>query len=110
MPSSFQTHSPIDNRLLFTREYASQESIDGILDQAKQSQKQWRDTPLSTRITKIQSFVDAVIAETDVLAQELTEQMGRPIRYSAGEIRGFEQRAKTMLKMAPQALADLVPV
>ena len=43
------------------------------------------------------------------LAKELTQQMGRPIRYSEGELHGFEHRAKTMMDMAPQCLANIVP-
>ena len=107
--TAFQTHSPIDNRLLFTRSYATQSEVDAILEQAKESQKKWRETPLSERISVLQGFVDAVVAESDLLSKELTEQMGRPIRYSAGEIKGFAQRARSMLAMAPAALADITP-
>ena len=32
MTSSFQTHSPIDNRLLFTRNYATEADIDTVLE------------------------------------------------------------------------------
>jgi hypothetical protein len=31
--------------------------------------------------------------------------MGRPIRHSPGEVRGFEERARYMLQVAPEALA-----
>ena len=64
---------------------------------------------MSERIEHLQRFVSAVVSESDLLSRELTEQMGRPFAMSAGEIRGFAQRAETMLKMAPQALADIVP-
>ena len=33
--------------------------------------------------------------------------MGRPIGQSPGEVRGFEERARHMVAIAPQALADL---
>jgi acyl-CoA reductase-like NAD-dependent aldehyde dehydrogenase len=33
--------------------------------------------------------------------------MGRPVRYGAGELRGFEERARYMITIAPQALAAL---
>ena len=109
MTSSFHIHSPIDNRLLFTRKYASQTEIDGILDRAKESQQSWSETSLTERIQHVQRFVDTVISDSARLSRELTEQMGRPIRYSAGEIKGFAQRAQSMLQMAPQSLADIVP-
>ena len=47
------------------------------------------------------------IARRDEIAAELTWQMGRPIRYTPGEVRGFEERARHMIAVAPRALADL---
>jgi acyl-CoA reductase-like NAD-dependent aldehyde dehydrogenase len=35
--------------------------------------------------------------------------MGRPIRYGAGELRGFEERARHMIGIADEALANHVP-
>jgi acyl-CoA reductase-like NAD-dependent aldehyde dehydrogenase len=35
--------------------------------------------------------------------------MGRPIRYTPGEVRGFEERARYMLNAAPQALVAIQP-
>jgi acyl-CoA reductase-like NAD-dependent aldehyde dehydrogenase len=40
---------------------------------------------------------------------ELAWQMGRPIRYGAGELRGFEERARYMIAIAPEALASIDP-
>ena len=36
------------------------------------------------------------------IAAEITWQMGRPIRHSPGEVRGFEERARYMLSVAPR--------
>ena len=38
---------------------------------------------------------------------ELTWQMGRPIRYSPNEVRGTLERARYMIDIAPEALADV---
>ena len=46
-------------------------------------------------------------AQRDEIAQELTWQMGRPIRYAPNEVRGTLERARHMIAIAPQALADL---
>jgi acyl-CoA reductase-like NAD-dependent aldehyde dehydrogenase len=35
--------------------------------------------------------------------------MGRPIRYTPGEVKGFEERARYMLSVAPEALASVKP-
>ena len=43
----------------------------------------------------------------EAIAAEITWQMGRPIAQTPGEVRGFEERARHMLEVAPGALADL---
>jgi acyl-CoA reductase-like NAD-dependent aldehyde dehydrogenase len=40
---------------------------------------------------------------------ELAWQMGRPVRYGAGELRGFEERARHMIGLAAEALAPIEP-
>ena len=37
----------------------------------------------------------------------ITHQIGRPISQSPGEVRGFEERARYMIEVAPDALADV---
>ena len=44
------------------------------------------------------------------IVPELAWQMGRPVRYGAGELRGFEERARHMIAIAPEALAAVEPV
>ena len=41
------------------------------------------------------------------LGEELTWQMGRPIRYTPGEIDRLAERARAMIALAPEALADI---
>jgi acyl-CoA reductase-like NAD-dependent aldehyde dehydrogenase len=50
-----------------------------------------------------------MLAMTDDIVPELAWQMGRPIRYGAGELRGFEERARYMIGIAPEALAAVQP-
>jgi acyl-CoA reductase-like NAD-dependent aldehyde dehydrogenase len=48
-----------------------------------------------------------MLARRARLAEEITRQMGRPIRQSPGELGGFEERSRYMIGVAPEALADL---
>ena len=43
----------------------------------------------------------------DGIAEEITWQMGRPIRSAGGEVAGFEERARYMIDAGPAALADM---
>jgi acyl-CoA reductase-like NAD-dependent aldehyde dehydrogenase len=54
-------------------------------------------------------MVDAFVARRDAIAEEITLQMGRPIRHSPGEVRGFEERARHMIAIAAEALAEIDP-
>ena len=50
-----------------------------------------------------------MLAMHDEIVPELAWQMGRPVRYGAGELRGFEERARHMIAIAAEALAPLEP-
>ncbi len=65
--------------------------------------------PVAERAAYCSAAVDAMIAMKDEIVPELAWQMGRPVRYGAGELRGFEERARYMIGIAEQALADIDP-
>jgi acyl-CoA reductase-like NAD-dependent aldehyde dehydrogenase len=101
--------SPIDGSLVAERPYASDAEIARVVAGARAAQARWRETPLAERAQICTSFVDAFVAERDAIAREITLQMGRPIMHSPGELRGFEERARAMIAIAPEALADVRP-
>lgn len=109
MSERFQTLSPIDGSVYLERERATGPQIDAALDRAKAAQRAWREQPLEQRIAALQGLVDAFVTDKEAIAEELSWQMGRPLSQSPGEVGGFEDRARTMLALAPQALADLQP-
>jgi acyl-CoA reductase-like NAD-dependent aldehyde dehydrogenase len=43
------------------------------------------------------------------IVPELAWQMGRPVRYGAGELRGFAERARHMIAIAPKVLDRVEP-
>ncbi len=104
-----KTISPIDGSVVAELAYHEPAAVDAILDRARTAQRAWRRQPLEARAAAVAAFTDAVVAKKDVLAEELTRQMGRPLGQTPGEIGGFEDRAKTMIRLAPEALAPLEP-
>ncbi len=101
--------SPIDGAVVASRPVASEAEIAAALAAARKAQAGWRRTPISERAAILSRAVDAMLAMKDEIAPELTAQMGRPIRYAAGELRGFEERARHMIAIADEALAPVVP-
>jgi acyl-CoA reductase-like NAD-dependent aldehyde dehydrogenase len=103
-----KTISPVDGRVVAERELASAEKIDSTLNQAVEAQRGWRATPLADRAMILSRFVDLMENRADAIGEELTWEMGRPIRYSPNEIRrGFAERARFLIASAPQSLADV---
>lgn len=102
-----QVFSPIDGALVLERPAADAEEIQDTIERARAGHERWRSFPLEERLEILGRFVDAMMAKADQLGQELSVMMGRPIRFSGGELRGFEERARKMIALAPEALARL---
>jgi acyl-CoA reductase-like NAD-dependent aldehyde dehydrogenase len=103
-----KTISPVDGREYVVRPLATLAEIERLLEDAVRAQKAWRAVPLDERIALSLRFVDIMERDADKLGEEITWQMGRPVRYSPNEIRrGFAERARYMAAIAPQALADI---
>ena len=109
MTETLKTISPVDGRVYVERALESPAGIDRALDSARAAQRGWGSLPLSDRCRILGKAVDAFVAKANDIAAEITWQMGRPIRHSPGEIRGFEERARFMLGAASEALAAVQP-
>ncbi|AYC34451.1 aldehyde dehydrogenase family protein [Pseudomonas cavernae] len=99
--------SPVDGLVYAERPYASSADIDQALHDATQAQHAWRQRPLAERAAYCTAAVEAMLAMSDEIVPELAWQMGRPVRYGAGELRGFAERARHMIALAPQALGHI---
>ena len=102
-----QCISPVDGSVYVERPYADQATIDQALNAAQLAAEEWKTTSLDTRATLCGKLVEAFVAKADVIAEDLAHQMGRPIQYGPGEVRGFEERARCMIALAETALADI---
>jgi acyl-CoA reductase-like NAD-dependent aldehyde dehydrogenase len=109
MNSQLQTISPIDGSVFVRRAYASAEQIRAALERACRAQADWRALPIAQRGALVGRGVDAFVARKAQIAEELTRQMGRPLRYTPNEVGGFEARARHMIAIAANALQDVVP-
>ena len=102
-----KTLSPVDGRVYVERPLATAAQIQKTLERAKSAQAAWRQVPIAERAVIVTRFIDAFVAHKAQIAEEITWQMGRPLSQSPGEVRGFEERARYMVAIAPAALADL---
>jgi acyl-CoA reductase-like NAD-dependent aldehyde dehydrogenase len=102
-----KTISPVDGSVFVERALAEGVEIDEALDRAVTAQHAWRAVPVEQRAAICRRFCDAFEAKKDAIGIDLTWQMGRPVRYSANEVRGTLERARYMIDIAPEALADV---
>ncbi len=109
MTNQLQTISPIDGAVIVRRAYASAAQMHAALERAANAQAMWRGVPVAQRAAAVSKGVDAFVARKAEIAEELTRQMGRPLRYTPGEVGGFEARARHMISVAAEALQDVVP-
>src|SRR5690606_31389243 len=99
-----KTISPIDGSIYYSAEEHGPKDIAQALDLAKNAFPIWSDLSILERAKYVTSFVEAIVADKNDIAVELTWQMGRPIGQSPGEIRGFADRANYMIGAAEEAL------
>jgi acyl-CoA reductase-like NAD-dependent aldehyde dehydrogenase len=109
MTKTIQLISPVDGRVYAERPCADTGQLYRALAAAADAQAQWKRRPLNERAAICSAAVDAMLAMKDDIIPELAWQMGRPVRFGAGELRGFEERARHMIAIAPEALAAVEP-
>jgi acyl-CoA reductase-like NAD-dependent aldehyde dehydrogenase len=107
--NSIRLISPVDGSLYAERPYASSSQLEQALSSAREAQRAWRELSIEQRAGYCLKAVEAMLAMADQIVPELAWQMGRPVRFGAGELRGFEERARYMIGIAARALADVVP-
>jgi acyl-CoA reductase-like NAD-dependent aldehyde dehydrogenase len=109
MTETLKTISPVDGRIYVERPLETASGIDRALRGAQAAQPSWASMSLEARCEILSKAVDAFVAKAGDIATEITWQMGRPISHSPSEVRGFAERARYMLELAPEALAAVQP-
>jgi len=107
MKLSLQTISPVDGRVYVERPLADPADVERILAAAVAAQRRWREVPIAERAAILGRFCDHFESQRDAIATELAWQMGRPIRYAPNEVRGTLERARYMIGIAAETLADV---
>ena len=105
--TTLKTVSPGDGRVYVERPLATEADVQKALATARTTQKGWRATPIAERAAIVERFVRHFEVNSAQIAEELTRQMGRPIRYTPGEVKGLAERARYMASVVAESLADV---
>ncbi len=109
MSARLETISPVDGSVLVRRPLAGAGEIEQALAAARRALPAWRRVPVTERAALVERFCAEMLAEREEIGEELTRQMGRPIRYAPLEVDRLVERARYMAGIAEEALADLRP-
>ena len=93
-----KTITPIDNTVYIEREYHSSK-IEQTIENSMKAQKGWANLNVNERVKLLKNFVEDFLSRSDVIGEELTRQIGRPISQTVGELKGFKERADYMLSI-----------
>jgi acyl-CoA reductase-like NAD-dependent aldehyde dehydrogenase len=77
MADMLETISPVDGGIYVERPLADGAAIEAALARAALAQRDWRAVPMGERQAMLTRAVDAFVAMSDTIAEELTWQMGR---------------------------------
>ncbi len=107
--AKLRTITPVDGSVYVERELAGPEQIAATLERARIAQADWKQAPISDRAALCRAMVDTFVEQSGPISEEISWQMGRPSSQAAGEVRGFEERARHMIEIAAAALAEHRP-
>lgn len=100
------TISPITNKPVLTRTGISVADLDLLPTIATEAFLNFKKTTLQERQEIVKKALKLLGDKQDELAKELTEQMGRPIAYTAKEVTTAVKRGEYLLKISEDALKD----
>ena len=100
------TISPITNKPIVTRNGLSDADLQSLPETAATAFESYRRTPLSERQAIVKKALKLLNERQDVLGKEITEQMGRPIAYTAKEVSTAVMRGEYLLKISDETLKD----
>ncbi len=109
MNNTLRTISPVNGCVYVERNFATDAEIVRAVTTAKRAQPDWNQTCVLQRADWCHRFVDAFVSKKAEIAEEISWQMGRPIAHAPGEINGVLERARYMISIAEESLANIEP-
>jgi acyl-CoA reductase-like NAD-dependent aldehyde dehydrogenase len=98
--------NPANGSVLTEVEDDDAKSVAEKYRRARAAQLAWSAEPLNERLSAIQRFRDAIVAQKDELALTLTREMGKPITQSKNELAAMPGRLDFFLNGTAAVLAD----
>lgn len=101
-----ETISPINGEKVLTRTGITEADFPELIATSTAAFSKFRSTTLAERQEIVRKALDLLESRKEALGKELTEHMGRPIRYTAGEVATAAKRGRYLLGISTDVLAD----
>jgi acyl-CoA reductase-like NAD-dependent aldehyde dehydrogenase len=98
--------NPANHGLLRELEEETPSTLRRKFEHARAAQPAWAALPLPDRLAAIARFRELLVEHTRLLAETLTEEMGKPISQSRNEVTGVLARIDFFLGHTEKTLAD----
>ncbi len=107
--TKLQTISPVDGSIYVERPLATNAEIEKTIATANKAAAVWKQTSIAERARICTAALQYFENNRTSIATDISWQMGRPIKYSGGEVNGLLERGQHMINIAEEALQDIVP-
>lgn len=107
MATEIRTICPATHKVIFEKPGASLEQAKQTTVSATDAFKSYQNTTLQERKAIVSRALDIIESRKDELGQDITAQIGRPIRYCAAELNTTRRRAEHLMEIAEESLAPL---
>ncbi len=98
--------NPYTGETVAERPLLASSEVEGLVSRAFRAHKQWTRVPLPERLALCERFCLEFEKDAERIAREVTQQMGKPLSQSRGEVKTALFRARTMMSLASEALRD----
>ncbi|KAL1311780.1 hypothetical protein AAFC00_001864 [Neodothiora populina] len=106
MAETITTISPNTNKPVVERKGLTDGELKDLTARSAKAFQSFKKTTLAGRKAIVKRALELITAKEDVLAKEITEQMGRPIAYTGKEVSTAVMRGEYLSKISEEALAD----
>jgi len=100
--------NPYTGEVACTVPLADEAAVHRVLEQARVAARVARLSSLGERKALCERMVVALEKRAESVAADISRMMGKPLSQAKGEIRGMAERARHMISIADDALADIV--
>ena len=101
---TLKVKSPFTQAVVGEYDFEGMEAVKTKFDLAQNSFLQWKTIMLQERIQLVKEALEYFTKNKEKIANDISQQMGRPISQAAGEINGLLERANYLCSIAEKTL------